>query len=354
MCDRIGYQTRAAIAPRASFFCLFGLLGGPGMASKLRVLATRALPAAVDHRLARDYEAHLNPDDRLLSPQEIVSAAAGCFAIICTPTDRFDSALIERLPASIKLLATFSVGYEHIDVAAAQARAIQVSNTPDVLTDATADIALLCLLGAARRAWEAETLLRQDRWVGWTTTQLCGTHVSGKRLGILGMGRIGRAVAARARGFGMTIHYANRRRLAPEQEQGAIYHQQPDEMLPHCDFLSLNAPSTPDTHHFLNAERIALLPDGAIVVNTARGTLVDDNALIDALISGKIAAAGLDVFEGEPQIDSRYRTLPNTFLLPHIGSATVETRNAMGFACLDNLDAVAAGRPGPSILKPTD
>ncbi|WP_421709031.1 2-hydroxyacid dehydrogenase [Algihabitans sp.] len=320
------------------------------MVNKLRVLATRALPAAVTDRLTQDYEAHLNPDDRLMSAQEIVSAAEGCFAIICTGSDRFDAALIERLPASVKLVATFSVGYEHIDVAAARSRAIQVSNTPDVLTDATAEIALLCLLGAARRAWEAQTLLREDRWVGWTTTQLCGTQVSGKRLGILGMGRIGRAVAARARGFGMTIHYANRRRLAQDQEQGAVYHAQPEDMLPHCDFLSLNAPSTPETHHFLNAERIALLPKGAIVVNTARGSLVDDAALIEALTSGKVAAAGLDVFEGEPKIDARYRTLPNTFLLPHVGSATVETRNAMGFACLNNLDAVAAGRSGPSIL----
>ncbi|WP_119167935.1 2-hydroxyacid dehydrogenase [Algihabitans albus] len=320
------------------------------MAKKLRALATRALPAAVGERLARDYEAHLSPEDRLLSPDEIATAAEGCFAIICTTADRFDRALIDRLPASVKLLATFSVGHEHIDLAAAKARGLQVSNTPDVLTDATADITLLCLLGAARRAWEAETLLREGRWVGWTTTQLCGTQVSGKRLGILGMGRIGRAVAARARGFGMTIHYANRRRLAAEQEQGATYHDRPEDMLPHCDFLSLNAPSTPDTHHFLNGERIALLPDGAIVVNTARGTLVEDNALIAALTSGKIAAAGLDVFEGEPQIDPRYAPLPNTFLLPHIGSATVETRNAMGFICLDNLDAVASGRPGPSIL----
>lgn len=320
------------------------------MAEKLRVLATRALPAAVTERLSRDYQACLNPTDRVLVPEEIVAAAEGCFAIICIATDSFDRALIERLPASVKLLATFSVGYEHIDLAAARARGIQVSNTPDVLTDATADIALLCLLGAARRAWEAESLLRQGRWTGWTTTQLCGTHVSGKRLGILGMGRIGRAVAARARGFGMAIHYTNRSRLTPVQEQGATYHADPEDMLPHCDFLSLNAPSTPETHHFLNAQRIALLPDGAIVVNTARGTLVEDEALIAALTSGKLAAAGLDVFEGEPQLDPRYLELPNSFLLPHVGSATVETRNAMGFICLDNLDAVAAGKPGPNVL----
>ncbi len=320
------------------------------MVEMLRACATRALPPAVTERLRRDYDVRLNAADRVLGPDEIVAAAEGCFALICIATDRLDRALIERLPDSVKLIATFSVGYEHIDLEAAKARGIQVSNTPDVLTEATADIALLCLLGAARRAWEAQTLLRQGRWTGWATTQLCGTQVSGKRLGILGMGRIGQAVAARARGFGLEIHYSNRSRLPESEERGARYHPVAEEMLAHCDFLSLNAPSTPQTHHFLDAARIARLPDGAVVVNTARGTLVDDEALIAALKSGKLAAAGLDVFEGEPRVDPRYFDLPNTFLLPHIGSATVETRDAMGFICLDNLDAVAAGRPAPNGL----
>lgn len=320
------------------------------MAEKLSALAVRALPAAVTERMARDYDARLNPSDRIMTPEEIVEAAEGCFGVICVSGTQFDADLIEKLPDSVKILATFSVGYEHIDLKAAKARGLTVTNTPDVLTDATADVALLCLLGAARRAWEAETMLRQGRWTGWTTTQLVGVHVTGKRLGIFGMGRIGRAVAQRGRGFGMEIHYTNRSRLAPELEQGATFHETPEELLRHSDFLSINAPSTPETYHFLNAERIALLPDGAVVVNTARGTLVEDEALIAALKSGKLAAAGLDVFEGEPRVDPRYFDLPNTFLLPHVGSATVETRNAMGFICLDNLDAAAAGRPAPNAL----
>ncbi len=320
------------------------------MADKLRALAVRALPAAVTERLTRDYDARLNPDDRTMSPEEIATAAEGCFAVICVATDTFGREVIDKLPDSVKIIATFSVGYEHVDLTAAKKRGIVVTNTPDVLTDATADIAMLCLLGAARRAWEAETMLRQGRWTGWTTTQLVGVHVTGKRLGIFGMGRIGRAVAQRGRGFGMEIHYTNRSRLPAELEHGAEFHDTPEELLRHSDFLSINAPSTADTYHFLNAERIALLPDSAVVVNTARGTLVDDEALIAALKSGKLAAAGLDVFEGEPKVDPRYFDLPNAFLLPHIGSATVETRNAMGFICLDNLDAVAAGRPAPNAL----
>jgi len=216
-----------------------------------------------------------------------------------------------------------------------------------VLTDATADIALLLMLGAARRAHEGEAIVRDGSWKSWATTFMLGTHMTGKRLGILGMGRIGQAVAKRARGFDMTIHYSNRRRLAPELEQGAIFHADPNELLPHSDFLSINCPASPETHHFLNAERIAKLPDGAVVVNTARGAVVDDEALIVALKSGKVAAAGLDVYENEPNLNPGYRPLKNTFLLPHLGSATVETRNAMGFKCLDNLDAFFAGKAPP-------
>ena len=245
-------------------------------------------------------------------------------------------------------MATFSVGHEHIDLAACKKRGIAVGNTPDVLTDATADIALLLMLGAARRAYEGERLVREATWGAWGPTSMLGTHVTGKRLGIYGMGRIGQAVAKRARAFDMQIHYHNRTRLAPELEQGAVFHAVAEDILPYSDFLSINAPSSPDTNGFLNAKRIALLPDGAIVVNTARGPLVDDEALIAALKSGKLAGAGLDVFTGEPKIHPGYRPLQNTFLLPHLGSATVETRNAMGFKALDNLDAFFAGRPLPA------
>jgi lactate dehydrogenase-like 2-hydroxyacid dehydrogenase len=217
-----------------------------------------------------------------------------------------------------------------------------------VLTDATADIALLLLLGAARGAANGEHVIRTNTWSIWGPMAMLGTHMSGKRLGIYGMGRIGQAVAKRARAFDMTIHYHSRTRLPAEREQGAIFHAKAEDMLPHCDFLSINAPSSPETNGFLNAARIALLPDGAIVVNTARGPLVDDEALIAALNSGKLAAAGLDVYTGEPNINPAYRSVKNAFLLPHLGSATVETRNAMGFMALDNLDAFFANKPLPS------
>ncbi len=320
------------------------------MTDKPKILATRRLPPAVTARLVRDYDARLNEEDRILSTEELLESAAGCDGIICTGSERFDAETIARLPDSVKIVATFSVGYNHIDVEAARARGLAVTNTPDVLTDATADIAILCLLGAARRAQEGAAMLREGRWTGWTTTQLLGTHVTGKRLGIFGMGRIGRALAQRARGFEMKIHYSNRSRLPAELEKDAIYHADPDEMLPLCDFLSLNCPATPETVNFLDKRRIGLLPQGAIVVNTSRGDVVDDDALIDALRSGRLGAAGLDVFRGEPNVDPRYLELPNTFLLPHLGSATVETRDAMGFTCLDNLDALFAGKEPPNAL----
>jgi lactate dehydrogenase-like 2-hydroxyacid dehydrogenase len=237
-------------------------------------------------------------------------------------------------------------------VAAATKRSILVSNTPDVLTDATADITLLCLLGAARRAHEGTTMLRTHNWVGWEPTQLMGTHVTGKRLGILGMGRIGQAVADRARAFRMTIHYSNRNRLSPDLEKGATFHANPDDMLPHCDFLSINAPMTPQTRKWVNAERIGKLPKGAILVNTARGGVIDDEAVIAALKSHRLAAAGLDVFDGEPRINTGYYDIQNAFLLPHMGSATVETRNAMGFKALDNLEAyLLRGQTPPDQVK---
>ncbi len=317
------------------------------MTAKPAVLVTRKLPDAVTARAAASYDARLNEADTQFGPDEIVAMARGCEAILCTSIEKFPAQVLARLPDSVRALATFSVGLEHIDLEAAKARGLIVTNTPDVLTDSTADITFLLLLAAARRAYEGERMLRQDAWRGWTPTQLLGVHVSGKRLGILGMGRIGRAVARRARGFDMEIHYHNRSRLPAELEQGAIYHETPEDLLKISQFLALNAPATPETERFLNTQRIALLPDGAIVVNTARGTLVDDEALQGALKSGKLAAAGLDVFEGEPRIHAGYRSLDNVFILPHLGSATLETRNAMGFKCCDNLDAVFAGREPP-------
>jgi lactate dehydrogenase-like 2-hydroxyacid dehydrogenase len=320
------------------------------MIDRPAILVTRKLPDAVTARLSRDYRPTLNPDDRRYGSTELIAAAAGHDALLISPTERLDAEAVAALPATIRAIATFSVGFEHLDVAAAKARGIFVTNTPDVLTDATADIAMLLILGAARRGGEGERLVRDGRWTGLGLTEMLGHHVSGKRLGILGMGRIGRAVAKRARGFDMRIHYANRRRLPPDLEQGAVFHHDPEELLPHCDVLSINAPAGPETRRYLNAARIAKLPDGAIVVNTARGAIVDDGALIVALRSGKLFAAGLDVYDNEPAINREYLTLPNVFLLPHLGSATVETRDAMGFKCLDNLDAVFAGREPPDRL----
>lgn len=315
--------------------------------TKPKLLLTRQLSPAVESRAARDYDLTGNPADDDWSADEIAERAAGCDAILTASMVRYSAEVIEAFPESVRMLATCSVGYEHIDIEAATARGIVVANTPDVLTEATADIAILCLLGAARRGWEAQTLLRAGGWVRWEPNGLLGVDLYGKRLGILGMGRIGRAVARRARGFGLEIHYHNRSRLAPDDEQGAIYHESIDALMPVCDFLSINAPASPETRQCLNAARIDRMPDGAIVVNTARGDLVQDDDLIAALQSGKLFAAGLDVFSGEPNFDPRYADLPNAYLLPHIGSATIETRNAMGFRALDNLDAFFAGDVPP-------
>jgi lactate dehydrogenase-like 2-hydroxyacid dehydrogenase len=314
------------------------------MSVKPVVLVTRRLPEAVEQRLQHDYDARLNTNDEVYSSDRLLTLADGADAIIPCHTERLNSELIARLPDSIRAICSFSVGYDHIDLAAAKSRGIVVTNTPEVLNNATAEIAMLLLLGAARRAHEGAQMLRTDSWADWSATGQLGIEVTGKRLGIIGMGRVGQVMARRARGFDMEIHYYNRHQLAPEIEAGAHYHAELHELLSISQFLSIHCPATPETHHLLNAERIAMLPDDAVVVNTARGAVVDDDALIAALKSGKLFAAGLDVFNGEPNIDPRYRDLDNSYLLPHVGSATRETRDAMGFRALDNLDAVMAGR----------
>lgn len=310
------------------------------MAPKL--LITRRLPPAVEKRAALGYSVEYNTGDTLWNNAEFGARAEGKDALLVTVTDRLDAGAIERLPQSIRMIASFSVGTDHIDIDAARRRGIAVTNTPDVLTDATADIALLLILGAARGAAAGMTAIREGTWTNWAPTGMLGISVTGKRLGILGMGRIGQAVAARARAFGMDIHYHNRRRI--EAEANAVWHESFDKLLKTSDFLSIHCASTPETRGLLNARSLSLLPRGAVVVNTARGDIVNDDALIAALKSGHIAAAGLDVFNNEPNIDPRYRALPNAFLLPHLGSATLETRNAMGFRALDNLDDFFAGR----------
>ena len=314
------------------------------MSEKPVVLVGRKLPAAVEARLARDYRPRLNPDDRLYTAEELVAAAEGAAAILPCHTEHLTAEVIAKLPASVRAICNYSVGVDHVDLAAAKARGIIVTNTPDVLSDATAEIAILLMLGAARRAGEGERLVRNATWKDWSPSFMVGRQVTGKRLGVVGMGRVGQVVARRARGFEMEIHYHNRRRLDAAAEAGAVYHESLDSLLGVSDVLSLNCPATPETKGLLDAETIARLPDGAIVVNTARGALVDDEDLIAALASGKVAAAGLDVYNNEPDIHPGYRELPNTFLLPHIGSATLETRDAMGFRALDNMDAIFAGR----------
>jgi glyoxylate reductase len=318
------------------------------------LVVTRRLPHEVESRITRDYVARFNVEDRLYSSDELVDVSAGADALLITQEDVMNAGVLSRLPAPVRVIATLSAGFDHIDLAAAATRGIKVTNTPGVVTDATADIAVLLLLAASRRASEGQALVRSGNWRDPRPTELLGWQVTGKVLGIYGMGRIGSAVAERARAFGMSIHYTNMHRLNPELEKGAVFHADARDLLKNSPFLTLHAPGTKATTHFLNAEAIELLPHGAVVVNAARGSLVDDNALIGALRSGRIAAAGLDVYEGEPHINPVYRTLPNVFLLPHLGTATIETRTRMGMRALDNLDAALAGKTPEDLLTPAD
>jgi lactate dehydrogenase-like 2-hydroxyacid dehydrogenase len=263
--------------------------------------------------------------------------------VLCCSSDKFDENIIRSLSGSVKIIATFSVGYEHIKIQVAETKGITVTNTPDVLTESTADTAILLLLAAARRAREALHMISSGNWTGWTPTQLLGIQPGGRRLGILGMGRIGCAVADRARAFGMKIHYYNRNKLPPNLEKGAIYHKSYEDLFSVSDFLSINCQMTPETKNLINCNTIDLFPKDAVIVNTSRGGVIEDSALIEALKSGRIAAAGLDVFEGEPNVNTGYFPLENAFIFPHIGSATVDTRNAMGFRALDNLDTYFSG-----------
>ncbi len=305
------------------------------------------MPDRVAARAARDYHVVQLGFTGAFDRDALIAAASGAAGIFCTPAERFDAALIAALPPSVRVIATFSVGLDHIDIDAAAARGIAVCHTPDVLSVATAELALTLILIAARRAGEAERVLRAGLWRGLAPTFLLGRGVAGKRLGILGMGRIGRELATMARGLNMTVIYRNRTRLDPALEQGAIYCDDDAAFLAQCDVLSINIPGGAATRHWLNADRIAMLPAGAIVVNTGRGSTVDDAALIAALRTGHVAAAGLDVFDGEPAVNPGYLALENVVLLPHIGSATVEAREAMGFLALDGIDAVLAPGRGP-------
>ena len=305
----------------------------------------------VDARIESDYEVRRKIDGTLFTRDELLAAADGADAMLITPSDRLDAEFFRKVSRSVKVISTNSVGFDHIDMHAAAERNIAIGYTPAEVTDATADIAMLLLLGASRRAFEAQELVRSGEWTIPRAQALLGWQVTGKILGILGMGRIGQAVATRARGFGMKIHYSNPHQLLAERVGDALFHADPLELVKVSQFLSLNAPETPTTHHFLNAKTIALLPEHAIIVNTARGGLIKDDDLIEALKSGRVAAAGLDVYEGEPKLNPGYVELKNTFLLPHIGTATIESRTNMGMVALDNIDAILNGAPAPSLAK---
>lgn len=315
------------------------------------ILVTRKLPDAIEQRLAQDFEPLLNPDDRLYTTQELLELTADADAILPCHTEKFSAETIALLPARIKAIANFSVGVDHVDLEAARDKGIIVTNTPDVLSDATAEIAMLLMLGAARRGSEGERIMRSQLWKDWSPAFMVGRQITGKRLGILGMGRVGQVVAARARGFNMSIHYHNRRPLDAKHTAGAEYHDSVEGLLSAIDVLSIHCPASDATRGLLNQERLELMHSDAIVVNTSRGAVVDDDALVQALESGGIAAAGLDVYNGEPDnIHPGYRELDNVFLLPHIGSATVETRDAMGYRAIDNLVAIFNGQePGDRV-----
>ncbi len=307
------------------------------------LLATMELPSAVAERARNTFDVRMPGQLRLRD--WLPRASVGADAILCLPGFALDASIIRDLGASVRVIGTFSVGHEHIDVAAARARGIAVVNTPGVLSQSTAEFTMLLILAAARRVGEAERLVRAGAWHGWAPGDFLGLEVSGKRLGIFGMGRIGQALARIARhGFGMQVHYHNRVRLPAALEDGATYHADDASLLAASQVLCLLAPGGAATRGWLNARRLAALPRRAVVVNTARGTLVDDEALVAALRSGHVAAAGLDVFPREPSVPDAYRGLETVVLTPHIATATEETRDAMGRLVLDGIEAVLAGR----------
>lgn len=312
--------------------------------SKPRLWITRKLSDNTEARAQRDYDVVLNPTDALSTADDIVRMSSDVDAIIPCHSEHFDAATVARFNSRLKIVANHSVGVDHCDLDALKGQGVCVTNTPDVLSDATAEIAMLLLLGAARRAAEGDAMVRSGQWNTWSPAFMVGMQVSGKRLGIIGMGRVGQVMAKRARGFDMEVHYYNRHRLPPGDEQGAIYHDSIESLLPVSQFLSLHCPATPQTTGMIDQQALAQLPDGAVLVNTARGALIDEAALLAAIESGKLAAAGLDCFISEPGGNPAFYSHSNIMMLPHIGSATFDTRDAMGFRALDNLDAFFAGK----------
>ncbi|WP_170552938.1 2-hydroxyacid dehydrogenase [Ruegeria atlantica] len=310
----------------------------------------RRVSDATIARARKDYDVILNEADTPGTSEEIIQMSSKVDAIMPCHSEHFSAEVVSKLDPRLKIVANHSVGVDHCDLPALAARGIVVTNTPDVLSDATAELAMLLMLGAARHAVRGDRLMRTGTWDSWSPSFMVGKQLTGARLGIVGMGRVGRAFATKARGFDMEVHYFNRTRLSPDKEQGAIYHESVDTLLPVADFLSLHCPATPETLDLMNAERLAALPDDAILVNSARGALVDEDALLQAIESGKLAAAGLDCFKTEPGGNPKFAAHENIFMLPHIGSATTKTRDAMGFRALDNLDAFFAGKTPRDLL----
>ncbi len=321
---------------------------------KPRVVVTRRLLPETQRRMAELFDVTLNADDRPMSRQALRDAVAQAHVLVPTVTDAIDADLIAAAGPGLGLIANFGAGIEHIDLAAARARKIIVTNTPGVFTDDTADMTMALIISVPRRLADGERVIREQTWEGWSPSSLLGHRLGGKMLGIIGMGRIGQAVALRARAFGMAVVYHNRHRLPPAAEAalGARYEPDLDTLVRTADILSLHCPHTPETHHLINARRIAMMKRHAYVVNTARGELIEEAALIAALEAGAIGGAGLDVFAHEPQVDPRLRQLPNVVLLPHMGSATFEGRLASGDKVIANIRFWADGhRPPDQVIE---
>ncbi len=302
-----------------------------------KILITRKLIKSSEDYASKIFDVKLNKNDKAFTSEEIIFNSKDCDGILSSITEKIDNSVISKLSDKVKIISNFAVGFGNIDIIAAKKKNIIVTNTPDVLTDATAEIAMLILLGAARRAKEGIQWVNKKNWK-WSADFLMGKQLTGARLGILGMGRIGKAIANIARSFGMIIHYHNRSKLNKNIEKGAIFHKTLENLLSVSDFFSINCPSTKETKHIINKETLKHFPDGAIIVNSARGDMIDDDAMVEALKKGKIFSLGLDVYNGEPNIHPDYLTLSNVFVLPHIGSSTLQTRAAMGNLAISNLE----------------
>ncbi|AXO16000.1 MULTISPECIES: 2-hydroxyacid dehydrogenase [Thalassospira] len=313
------------------------------------VVVTRKLPEAIETRMMELFDARLNIDDAPMSKQELIDAVKEADVLVPTVTDKIDAAVLAHAGPNLRLIANFGTGVDHVDLQTARSRGITVTNTPDVLTEDTADMTMALILSVSRRLAEGERLIRKGEWAGWGPTLMLGHRIWGKRLGIVGMGRIGRALARRAKGFGLSVHYHNRRRVHPdiEEELDATYWESLDQMLAHVDVISVNCPHTPATYHLLSARRLKLMQPHAILVNTARGEIVDEPALTRMLADGEIAGAGLDVFEHEPAVNPKLLELQNAVLLPHMGSATIEGRVDMGEKVLINIKTFVDGHTPP-------